>query len=176
MIWPATDEVKQRGKTPEKWEEIHKEESTAAQRGPWEGQRHRQGGEGGWKPHAGHLNSKAEQEQFNASASMGTFLNCLVKSVVRKALSPSSITLQSGSSTPSPLKTGLFYLPSGHLLAAFTRVHKELKQEVAVGWSTPALPSGHYRRFSLPWQHPHNTEATLTVAFVLNSISSLILA
>lgn len=33
--------------------------------------------EGGGKPHAGHLNSKAEQEQFNASASVGTFLNCL---------------------------------------------------------------------------------------------------
>lgn len=134
---PIIDKVKQRGKTPEKWEEFRKEESTAAQQGPWVGQRHRQGGEGGWKPHAGHLNSKAEQEQFNASASVDTFLNCLVKSVIRKTLTPSTITLQSGSSTPSPLKTELFSLPSGHLLAVFTRVHEELKQEVA--WSTHLL-------------------------------------
>lgn len=33
---------------------------------------------GGLEMHAGHLNSKAEQEQFNASASAGTLLNCLV--------------------------------------------------------------------------------------------------
>lgn len=125
-------------------------------------------GRGGWKSHAGHLNSKAEQEQFNASASGGTFLNCLVKSVVREALTPSSITLQSGSSTPSPLKTQWFYLPSGHLLAAFTRVHKELKQEVPVGWSTPALPFGHYRRFSLPWQLD-STPITLKLDWLLQS-------
>lgn len=31
-------------------------------------------GRGGRKPHAGHLNSKAEQEQFNASACGGRFL------------------------------------------------------------------------------------------------------
>lgn len=91
----------------------------------------KEGGGGGWKPHAGHLNSKAEQEQFNASASVGTFLNCLVKSVIRKTLSPSPSTLQSGSSTPSPVKTEVVSLPSGHLLAVFTRVHAELKQEVA---------------------------------------------
>lgn len=62
-------------KAAEKLEEIYQEESTAAQQGAMRGT---QAQARGWKPHAGHLNSKAEQEQFNASAGEGTFLNCLV--------------------------------------------------------------------------------------------------
>lgn len=59
-------------------------------------------GGGGWKPHAGHLNSKAEQEQFNAGAGAGTFLNCLVKGFNSKVQTPHTATLQSVLSTISP--------------------------------------------------------------------------
>lgn len=74
VLLPMIDKVKKRGKAAEKWEEIHKEkEHSSTTRGH---EKDRSTGKGGWK-HAGHLNSKAEQEQFNASANVGTFLNCL---------------------------------------------------------------------------------------------------
>lgn len=105
VLLPVIDKVKKRGKTTEKWEEIHKEEGTAAQQGAMR-RTEAQARGGCWKPHAGHLNSKAEQEQFNASASVGTFLNCLVYDVIRKHGLPVLMEdLQSVSSTPSPLKT-----------------------------------------------------------------------